>query len=305
MSQRTTRRFGFVLLFLSLAVLAFGVWNMQDRLADRELDMVFFEEPMHLEAFRFKGQLVRMELVPPGETGDVSGVPATVLGDDDALGAQTDQRPQLPAVGDDTWVIRYHFRDEFVDFPIFDTADARLFPDAGDADRLGLLDDWFGVYPMVTGARTAQEAADRTATGDLEPRLIVAGRYEPAGVKPGWAQTQRQNWIYRLAELNLNGEPAIEVVERTYRELDAIGTPGTRTPEELIPTPAERERDLWMYYAMQQVTPAPFYRAKDRRLDDALEAMGWTWPVSLGGGFGAVFSIVLIGFGFKARELPA
>jgi hypothetical protein len=210
----------------------------------------------------------------------------------------------LPEVTDETWLIRYHFRGEHVDFPIFDDADARLLPAATDDDRLALVDEWFGVYPMVTGAATAREAAERTGQGDLDARLVIAARYEPGNIKRGWSSVQRQNWIYRIAELQLNAEPVIEVVEKTYRELDAIGTPGKYTPEEMIPTEAERSRDLWMHYVMQQVTPAPFYRAKDRRLDSALEAMGWTWPVSLGGGFAIVLSIVLVGLGFKSRELP-
>lgn len=297
---RSLLTLGILAIIMSGVVMGVGVFGMKDRLEGRDLQMVYFQSPIYLTEFNFKGESVSAEVLSPADR--VGAAPPTAVSSDTPLDA---------AIGADTWVLRYTFRGETVEFPILDPADARLFPVATDDDRLGLLEDWFKVLPMVTGARTAIEAAEGVASGDIPGRLIIAARYESPELRPQWAEVQRQNWIYRIAEFNAAedtapGEPAIALVEKTYRELDVLHTPGTRTPEELIPTPEERERDLWQHYAMQEVTPAPFFRAKDRNLDAALEAMGWTWPVSLGGGFGIVISIILIGLGLKTKpELAA
>jgi hypothetical protein len=304
-----TLMFGLLLMTVSLVVMGVGVFNMQQRLGDRDLEMVYFQEPIHLESFLYEGEPVELTVLSPEDAAEASQQTVSPEG-----GARLPERPE------GAWVLRYSYRGETVDFPILDPADARLFPRSTDADRMGLLEDWFKVLPMVTGATTALDAAERVASGELRGRLVLAARYESPELKEQWADVQRQNWIYRMAELhgparegaapddaaNADAGPAITVVEKTYAELDVLHTPGRRTPPEMIPTPDERSRDLWQHYAMQEVTPAPFFRAKDRNLDAALEAMGWTWPVSLGGGFGAVTAVILIGLGLKSKpELAA
>ena len=239
---------------LSAVALVASVWSMSTRLAEREVQNVLFGEPILDASFTY--------LYEPGSDGE--DVEITYLKADEA--------------GAETPVLRIGYRGLTTDYPVFK-------PPTEITEQLpGLLAfrDWFKVVPMVTGAASAEEAELAIRDGVASPRMIIVARYLPEGFEDGsWGTVRRQEWVYRFAELHAPPEePAITVEEKTYRQLDALHTPGIRAKDEDIPTEAERERDLWMHFAMQQVTPPQFMRAKDRKLDEALEAMGWTWPVA-------------------------
>lgn len=255
-------RAALVILIASTLGLLTSVWFMKDRLGGREIDLVYFNDPVSELEFFFEDERVEVERVAIDPA-------ATPFGVERAL--------------------RVSYRGGSVDYPVVDE-DNQSLP--------GLLgvDQWFRVLPMVTGARSAEDAAAKLDSGELEPRMIIAARYPAEGYDAeSWGRVRRSDWVYWLAELNPVGDEPITLVKKTYRELDALHTPGKYTPEEMIPTPEERRRDLWQHYAMQQVTPSQFFRAKDRNLDSALEAMGWTWPAAGISGLGIMLGAGMLG----------
>lgn len=244
------------LLAMTIAIFAlvFAAWSMKERLADREIQNVLFGEPILDKAFKY--------VESPSAVGH--DVTIEYITEEELLG--------------DTPVLRVSYRGSSTDFPVFNPpTDVTI-----NLPGLVAFRDWFKVLPMVTGALSAEEAESKLQSGQIQTRLVIVARYLPEGYEAGsWGTVRRQDWIYRFAELM--PEPAkssIRVTQKTYRELDALHTPSVHAKAEDIPTPEVRNRDLWMHFAMQQVTPAQFFRAKDRKLDAALEAMGWTWPVA-------------------------
>ncbi len=250
-----------ILIASALGLLTSG-WFMMQRLSSREIDLVYFNDPVGDTAFNFEGHSVSIERT-------------AISPDSNPFGAER--------------ALRVSYRDTVVEFPIV-SSDKEVLP--------GLLgvDDWFKVLPMVTGAASAQDAAAKLESGELKPRMIVAARYPAEGFdSESWGLVRRSEWGYWLAELHPESDPAITVVKKSYRELDALHTPSKYTPEEMIPTPEQRKRDLWQHYAMQQVTPSQFFRAKDKNLDSALSAMGWTRPAAGVSGLGIMVSLAMLG----------
>lgn len=300
MKPATLFKLAAALLVLSAVGLAASSWSMKDRLSQRDNPMVYFQEPIPFESFLFRDEPVTLTLVD-----DPAEYPAPQTADDIETETDTDTAPAdrlTDANPDDPMALRIDFRGQSVYFPLRNETDRNNYPQAPENERLTLIAGWFKILQFVDGVSSIDEIKPRLDDGTLKTRLVVAARYQPPGLKPTWAAVQRQNWLYRFAELKPEGDTPITLTERTYRELDAIGTPGTRTDPELIPaTPEERAGKLWMHYTMQQVTPPKFFRAKDRDLDLALDAMGWTWPAALASGFGIVTAIVLIGFAAKGR----
>ncbi len=250
------------ILLASVLGLATSAWFMKSRLAQREIEMVYFNDPVGETEFYFEDHLVTIERVDVEPASNAFGVGRA---------------------------LRLTYRDGVADFPIV-AEDKEILP--------GLLgvDDWFKVLPMVTGAQSAEDAAAKLDSGQIRPRMVIAARYPAEGYDTeSWGRVRRGEWVYRLAELKPYGDEPIALVTKTYRELDALHTPGKHTPEEMIPTPEERSRDLWQHYVMQQVTPSQFFRAKDRNLDSALAAMGWTWPAAGISGLGIMISVAMLG----------
>lgn len=255
-------RTALVILIVSALGLLFSAWSMKSRLAAREIELIYFNDPVGDTEFFFEEHPVSIERVEVDPQDNPFGV-------DRAL--------------------RLTYRGATLDFPVV-AEDKEVLP--------GLLgvDEWFRVLPMVTGATSAEDAVAKLESGAITPRMIVAARYPAEGYDAeSWGLVRRSDWMYWLAELNPTGDEPITLIAKTYRELDALHTPGPHTPEEMIPTPEQRERDLWQHYAMQQVTPSQFFRAKDRNLDSALEAMGWTWPVAGVSGLGVMVGFVMLG----------
>ncbi|MCA9293942.1 MAG: hypothetical protein KDA20_09020 [Phycisphaerales bacterium] len=251
-----TRRIGWVVLLLGIVGLAWSSWSMANRLKGRPISPVFFASNIVEEKFNYLDKPIEIDRLAAPE------LDADPLRDWWAKGLDA---------------LRISYRGAHVDFPI-----------VGDQpDRLpGLLDyeTWFKIMPMVTGERTPIDVAEKLARGEIHSRLVAVARYPAPGFEPGTTGlVRRSEWLYCLAEFHPDADPPITVVEKTYEELDALHTPGKWTAirhPEWVKQGADRERDLWMHYAMQQVTPAPFLRAKDRTLDAALHAMGWTWPAA-------------------------
>lgn len=255
-------RIGLLILICSSLGLLTSAWFMKAKLSTREIQLVYFNAPVGEDEFIFEDHDVTIERVAI----DPASTPF-----------------------DKSRALRVHYRGESVDFPIVEYDNQKL------PGLLG-IEQWFRVLPMVTGARSAEDAAEKLADGTLRPRMIIAARYPAEGfAEDSWGLVRRSEWGYWLAELNPTGDEPITLTRKSYRELDALHTPGKYTPEEMIPTPEQRSRDLWMHYAMQQVTPSQFFRAKDRNLDSALEAMGWTWPAAGVSGLGIMVAFAMLG----------
>ena len=255
-------RIAAILLTISVLGLLASGWFMMGKLSSREIDLVYFNDPVGETEFIFEDRAVTIERTP-------------ISADSNAFGAER--------------ALRVTYRDTIVDFPIV-TTDNELLP------GLVGVKDWFRVLPMVTGARSAEDAAARLQSGELKPRMIIAARYPAEGFDTeSWGLVRRSEWGYWLAELHPETDPAITGGKKSYRELDALHTPSKYTPEEMIPTPEQRSRDLWQHYAMQQITPSQFFRAKDKNLDSALSAMGWTWPAAGVSGLGIMVSLAMLG----------
>lgn len=255
-------RLGLIILICSITGLLTSAWFMKSKLSTREIDLVYFNAPVGEIEFIFQGHTVRIDRVDI----DPASTPFN--------------KPRA---------LRVAYRGQSVDFPIVER-DTQVLP--------GLLgvDQWFRVLPMVTGARSEEDAAAKLESGELRPRMVIAARYPAEGFdEESWGLVRRSEWGYWLAELHPEDPEPISLVKKTYRELDALHTPGKHTPAELIPTPEQRSRDLWQHYAMQQVTPSQFFRAKDRNLDSALAAMGWTWPAAGVSGLGVIIGLGLLG----------
>lgn len=272
----------FAMVFACLALIL-SAWAMKERLADREVQNVLFGEPILDKQFTYLP-------APSAQRQDVSIAYLTADQANETL--PEDAQPiQTP-------ILRVNFRGSSTDFPVLEA------PTDVTIKLPGLLAfrDWFKVLPMITGATSAEDAEARIQSGEINTRLVLVARYLPEGYeRDSWGTVRRQDWIYRFAELLPEpASPAITVTQRTYRQLDALHTPGVHAKDEDIPTADERERDLWMHFAMQQVTPPQFFRAKDRKLDAALEAMGWTWPVA---GI-SVLTIVLSGLAIAMASKP-
>jgi len=279
-SNARVKRVGLIVLALSVIGLVGASFAMSMRLKGRPITPVFFLSRIADTRFGYLNEPVEVVRLSAEVADENSGREWWARG--------------LPA-------LRVLYRGGFTDFPI-----------VGDQpDRLpGLLgyETWFKVLPMVTGERTPKDVEEKLARGEIHSRVIVAARYPAPGFDEGsTGLVRRSEWVYRLAELNPQGPEPFTVVEKTYAELDALHTPGKWTAKrhpEWVKTGEEREHDLWMHYAMQQVTPAPYLRAKDRTLDAALKAMGWTWPAAGVCVVGILAGLLMLGMG-SARRLDA
>lgn len=292
----TTRTLGILIFALSTITLAVSGYAMAQRLADREVQIVYFTQPVPAALFEFRGGTTEV-IIAEGR----AELPAEGL----------DLSPVESLEHDRRIIIRYRGVD--LSFPIVGRFDDRL-------EGSLRYDDWFRILPMVTGASTSIEAKEITQRN--ENRMVVAARYPAADFDEGsWGLVRRSEWLYRIAELippgmqvneehiaesrgqilrNEQGVPVMVLYEKVYEELDALHTPGKYTPKrhpEWIPTPERRDRDLWLHYTMQQVTPSQFFRAKDRTMDAAFSSMGWTWPAA-----GVSILGILVGAGMWASS---
>lgn len=249
------RLIGLLLTLASTIGLIASIPAMADRLSHRDLGVVWFNEPITDPEFRFHGEQVRI---------------LTLAGDE--AGAQGR--------------LEIHWRDETRSFEIEEGM--------RDDPRLpGLLrhDDWLRVLVMAQGARSEQELTAGLADGTIHARLIVVMRLPAAGFDPGsWGSVRRKEWRYRFVELlprEVSPDRAFDLMESTYAELDPLGDPKYLKQ-------SGRAHEAWKYAAMQQVTPATLIRSKSRPIDDAMQAMGWTWTVAGLSVMGLVVGVVMM-----------
>lgn len=236
------RHAGFLLVALALIGLIVSIPAMAQRLANRGGGVVWFHDPIPAQDFTFLG------------------APASVHTVDPPLGV--DQRPTLVV----TW------RGE--------TTSVEIEKGIYDDPRLpGLLrhDDWLRILVMAEGARSREELDRKIAEGSVQPRLVIAMRFPAENYDPGsWGSVRRREWRYRFLELlpeSRSPEKKTEWFEGTYADLDKLGDPA-------YVRSSGRESEVWKYAAMQHVTPTLLFRSKNKSIDDAMRAMGWTWPLA-------------------------
>lgn len=248
MTPRAARSIGITLALLGVIGLAVSIPVMAQKLASRgdleDRPVFWFAEPAGEYEFAFRGEPISITLAEP-ETGN----------------------PSLDLT----------FRGNRLVFPIGPDDDPRL-------PGLNRHSKWFKVLPMAAApSGSRQDLMLALADGSIEPRLVVAARYPAEGYDPeSWGRVRRKEWRYRFVELKVDGPPeeAVESVERTYGELDALYSPSVYDDPESIADAETRRRDGWQYEAMLQVTPAGAYRSRSKRVRAGMTAMGWTWPAA-------------------------
>jgi len=252
-------------------VLGVSVYSLAQKLASRNVEMV---------------RLV----------GRVSGVQTVTY-----RGHECRVEPVIDEATQNTTALRVHWRGQTIDYPTW------LPP--GDGEGLEPFKEWFGLMVLADGAESDATARDNW-TGDHGPdtRLVAIARYPAEGFDPGsWGLVRRQDWHYRLAQLNPEGpdDQAIEQWDKTYGEIDAIFMPGKYTkrrhPEWIMKSREERHEKLWMYYAMVEITPPMQFRGRDKASEGIVASMGWAWPAASGGCIGLVAGIALWASGRMSR----
>lgn len=264
MKPRTARMVGLALVIVSAGALGASVVRLGRNLADRNVHVVRFVGRITGEQFTFQGQEGSVEHVAPEHSGDDP-------------------------------ILRVHWRGQSVDFPI-------PFTDEDPGEGLDRYAEWFSIMLLVDGADSEDALREKWTAGaddgvpDVVPRLVVAGRYPAEGFDRGsWGLVRRQEWQYHIAQLEPDGPPedSIDAHTMSYEELDALYLPGKYTEKRFILPEEERSKKLWMYYAMQHVTPPAQYRGRNKMSDDVVRSMGWAWPAATVATLGIVAGIAL------------
>ena len=240
----TLKPIAVVIVALSLAGLVASSVLMARRLGQRDNHLVWFSDAIVKPGFEFEGNSLEfVENTPPEDA------------------------PTRPR----TLEIRY--RGEAHAIPIE--------PSMRVDDRLpGLLkyDDWLRVHFFAEGAKTEHDLAGAIARKEIAPRLVISVRRVPDGFDPAtWGSVRRREWRYTFIEpqpAGSAGDPKpLRVIEATYGDLDKLASPSFRRAE-------GREADYWQFAAMEKVTPPTLFRSRNRQMDEAMQSMGWTWPVA-------------------------
>jgi hypothetical protein len=192
-----------------------------------------------------------------------------------------------------------------VDYPI-------PFADVDSEEGLKKYEEWFSIMLLVDGeesepALREKWKADEHGVPLTVPRLVVAGRYPADGFNRGsWGLVRRQEWQYHISQLEPDGPDADSIDSHTmsYEQLDALYLPGKYTkPENILPEDKRKEK-LWMYYAMQHVTPPAQYRGRNKMSDDVVRSMGWAWPAATAACLGMLGGIALFASA-RVQRYPA
>ena len=266
MRPATTKVIGLALVVACTGALGASVYQLSRTLEDRNVKTVRFVGAIPGERFTFQGHEGRVELIPP-----------------DAKGADP--------------TLRLTWRADTADFPV-------AFADKPGEEGLKRFEDWFSISMLVDGEESESALREKWATDErgepmIVPRLVVAARYPAPGAegleRSTWGLVRRQEWEYRIGELRIDGPPADAIDLRTmnYEQLDALHLPGKYTEKKYLLPEGERDAMLWMYYAMQTVTPAAQYRGRNKSQTDVVRSMGWAWPVAVGSTLGLVGGIAL------------
>ena len=270
---------GLAVIAASLLGLALSLPTMIDRLAEREgiaqRPVFWFGPPLEERAAAFQG-------TPVNITTNREPTPEAL----DALNLD-DTTPLQSGY------IEVRFGAAAAHFPISPQDDPRL---------PGMLahQRWFRVMPLAEAKVNARsELMRQIQRGEVVPRLVAVARYPAEGYDPeSWGLVRRKEWPFLFAEFSAGpdarpGTETVNISSATYGELEAIYAPG---PYDDPPDLSEEEKaaGMWRHDAMIQVTPAQLIRAKDKIVDEGLEAMGWTWPVAGVSAMGLVVGTMLL-----------
>ncbi len=273
MNNRRQFQLGLALAILGAIGLAVSIPWLVSRLRHRNITTMRLVAQIEEPNVLVNGEPLLVERVPP-EGEDVGG-----------------QRP----------VLRLHWRGATHDFPMID--DNVMFEPG-----LKKYGYWFGVVVLADGAATEEEFERMWSMGGPEPFLVAVARYPAQGYEgTPWNEVRRQEWIYEFARLHLDGheDEPIEIARKPYEQVDALFLPGKYTDKKYLPTPEERERDLWQYYAMNYVTPPGQIRGRNKVIDPLMREMGLAWPAAGTSILAIMLGILLVAMSRRERaELP-
>jgi len=174
--------------------------------------------------------------------------------------------------------VHIRWGDETVTLPVTGT-DVPALP--------GLLRhrDWLAVLMIAEGAEKLGDVEDLVRTGAIPARLVVVARAAAPGRDPEtWGAATYKDYVYTYLELEPDG--AITRSERTYREI-------------------YNDVSSWRHVAAMQVTGglntpssrgvSPISYPNYAGVQEAMNAMGWTWPAfgvaALAGLSGAILTL--------------
>lgn len=271
---------GLIIALLAILGLALSLVELTDRLSNRNIYLVRLVNDIIDPTFEFQGHIATVEHIPNQQLR-AEGIPS-----------QTD-------------ALRITWRDQTADFPIPENSFLQY--------ELGLnkYRKWFGLFVFVDGEESEDLLRDKWEPDEqgnfsIQPRLVVAARYTAEGYEDQaetWGAVRRREWIYRFAQLHpasTHPDPAQAITRWTknYEELDNLLAPGIYTkkyrPHLLPESEAQRNENLWMYYAMLQVTPASDVRGRNKSTEEVVRAMGWPWPVAAASALALAGSLALI-----------
>lgn len=170
-------------------------------------------------------------------------------------------------------------------------------PVAGrDVPGLGPIvrhNDWLRVMLLAGEAdRATADPLRLLAEGGDGSRLVIAARSGAPGLDPEtWGSAHYKDWVYTIITFDRAG--GIERAERTYRELS-------------------RRPHSWEFAAAMNVTPAlhtPAMRSSSPMsypnyapVREAMNSMGWTWPVAGVSVLALAAGSMMIGASFVSRR---
>lgn len=142
--------------------------------------------------------------------------------------------------------------------------------------------DWFRVLRFVeTSGIASEEVEARVARGELTDRLVLVTRTPRQGVDPEtWGQVWKRDWVFDFYELKPDG-----TIESQRLRFPATKRDKPYAEGEL------RER-TWQYEAALLTMP-PSGQPKGKYRNEAVRAMGWTWPAAAFSSMGLVISLVI------------
>lgn len=156
--------------------------------------------------------------------------------------------------------------------------------------------DWLRVMMIVDGVTSLDGITERIRAGEIPSRFLVVVRSVAPGLDPdSWGAAKYKDYVYTYLELETDG--TITRSERTYREI-ALDTRSWRHVAAMhvtggLNTPSSRGTSPISY---------PNYAG----VKQAMDAMGWTWPVFGVGAFGFLAGLILLMGSFvKSPDAPA
>ncbi len=253
MERSPLRIIGAVLTLCSLGGLGVSIPVMMLRLSARETPAIIYSQPIASPQFDFRGRTLSLSVIEPA-------------------GTETDA-----SATDSAKTLRVEWRGRTFEMPI----EVGLHDDP----RLpGLLrfEDWLRVLLVAEGAVAREDLERMIEQGSVVPRLVIVMRLPAEGFDPGsWGLVRRREWRYRFVELKAEGAPeeAIQVSEESYRELERLGDPAYARA-------IGRQDQVWKHHGMLHVTSPTLVRSRNKPMEEAMNAMGWTWPTAWGSVFG-------------------